>query len=87
MEQAMATGRQKEMTVKSGDGASNSSASMLVMATPSMALSTRMGGASVEPNLESAIHDRLIEFVRALAREAARVDHAASRKLAEGEWG
>ncbi len=82
----MATRRQKkDTTVKSGDGASSSFASMLVMATPSITLSVRLGGAPVEPNPEGAIHDRLIGFVRALTREAARVDHAANRRLAEGE--
>lgn len=75
--------RQQDTTPKTEDGVPGRPARTLTMATPVMALSMRLGGDLPDQSDRAKTHDKLIEFVRALARDAARTDHAASRKLAE----
>ena len=58
------------------------SACALVMATPTVALSLHLGATAPDAAARAAAHDQLVEFVRALARGAARADLAAERNKA-----
>lgn len=57
----------------------------LVVTTPRVGLSMRLGGRPMDRASEARLHDLMIDLVRALARDAARMDVAAGTVMGEDD--